>query len=263
MELRERYQELGPKKFARWFLLKRIGKPFVRWLDDLMAASSTVGDVAILDNRHFPWVEGFQDATPAIRKELDAVLANKESIPSIGQIQPDQDNISDQDWKAFFFFGYKQPSESNCARCPETTRALRRIQGLNSAFFSILAPGKHIPRHRGLSKGQLRGHLALKVPEERESCRMDIDGNPMLWTEGRFFAFDDSLKHEVWNDTSEERVALIIDFERPMRWPGRLAYRLMWTMLRFSPYVRDGLRNQAEWEKRFADPGATGEAGAF
>ena len=37
------------------------------------------------------------------------------------------------------------------------------------AFFSILAPGKHIPEHRGSLKGVIRYHLALKVPEPRHS----------------------------------------------------------------------------------------------
>ena len=35
---------------------------------------------------------------------------------------------------------------------------------MKSAFFSILAPGKHIPKHYGKHKGIIRYHLALKVP---------------------------------------------------------------------------------------------------
>jgi beta-hydroxylase len=221
-----------------------------------MARSTLVGDVAIFDNQLFPWVKDFEDATFAIQRELAAVLVHRDRIPSIGEVQPDQDNISDPSWKAFFFFGYKQRAERNCRLCPETTRALERIPGLNSAFFSVLAPGRHIPPHRGLSKGQLRGHLALVVPRRGGRCWMEVDGQPIDWVEGKFFAFDDSRKHQVWNDTPEERVALIIDFERPMRWPGRLAYRVMWLMVRFSPYFRDGQRNQKAWDERFADPGA-------
>lgn len=36
---------------------------------------------------------------------------------------------------------------------PRTTALARKVPGLNSAFFSILAPTAHIPPHRGVTKG--------------------------------------------------------------------------------------------------------------
>jgi len=43
---------------------------------------------------------------------------------------------------------------------------------------------------------------------------------------------------------------LLLDFERPMRWPGRLAWRAVRVLLRVSPFVRDARRNQQDWERR-------------
>jgi len=35
---------------------------------------------------------------------------------------------------------------------------------MKTAFFSILAPGKHLPAHRGPYKGVMRYHLGLLIP---------------------------------------------------------------------------------------------------
>jgi beta-hydroxylase len=76
--------------------------------------------------------------------------------------------------------------------------------------------------------------------------------------------FDDTFKHEVYNDTDEERVVLLLDTRRPMRWPGRVAFAITKAMLRASPFVRDSRKNQERWEKQqgggFERPPAAVEA---
>ena len=121
---------------------------------------------------------------------------------------------------------------------------------MTSAWFSILAPGKHIPRHAGVTKGMIRCHLGLVVPSKREQCFMKVDDEVCVWEEGKCFLFDDSCKHEVWNATDEERVVLLLDFERPMAWPGRTVNFALQRLLRLSPFVRDARRNQMAWEAR-------------
>ena len=64
----------------------------------------------------------------------------------------------------FLVLRLREKAEENCARCPETVRVLKSIPGMKSAMFSILAPRKHIPEHRGMYKGVLRYHLGLIVP---------------------------------------------------------------------------------------------------
>ncbi|GIW41183.1 MAG: hypothetical protein KatS3mg076_1760 [Candidatus Binatia bacterium] len=135
--------------------------------------------------------------------------------------------------------------------CPETSRALLSIPGLQTAFFSILAPGKYVPSHRGVTKALVRCHLALKVPKSRERCRIRVGGQVCTWEEGKTLFFDDTCPHEVHNDTDEDRVVLFIDFERPMRPAGRLVARFLLWALRKSAYVRDPYRNQVAWEREF------------
>jgi len=254
MDLRTRARKLGPRAFARWILLKRIGKLSFRRIDEILASQSLVGDPTVFDPQLFPWVAELEADWKKVREELDALLQHRELLRNLQDIQPDQTKVSPDDkWKAFVLYGYGIRSERGCARCPETAKLLERVPGMTSAWFSILAPGKHIPRHAGITKGVIRVHLALKVPQRAERVRMQVGGATCHWREGHCLLFDDSRKHEVWNDTDEERVVLIFDFVRPMRWPGRAAFRVQQWMLRLSPFVRDARRNQIAWEDRILE----------
>ena len=79
--LRERYQELGPKQFARWFLIKRIGKGIVNRFDDFMATQSKVGNPPVFDGSEFPWVAELEADWKEVRRELDALLEYRELLP--------------------------------------------------------------------------------------------------------------------------------------------------------------------------------------
>lgn len=168
-------------------------------------------------------------------------------------VSPDQRSITnDDEWKTYFLYGFGHRSEPNCARCPITSAVLARVPGIKTAFFSILAPGKHIPKHRGVYKGLVRAHLGLKVPEPRAACRMEIGGAIVSWREGEAFVFDDTYPHEVWNDTAEERVVLLVDVLRPLPAHVQLVNRALVAAVAASPYVTDGVKNERAWERRFA-----------
>ncbi|MDJ0866563.1 MAG: aspartyl/asparaginyl beta-hydroxylase domain-containing protein [Myxococcota bacterium] len=255
MRLRERYAELGPKRFARWFLIKRMGKPIVTKLDQFMASQSLIGDRVVFPSELFSWSADFEANWKAVRDELDAVLARRDAVAPIQEIQPDQYKVSPDDkWRVYFFCGFGYWSQRHRAECPETTRLLDQVPGLTAAFFSVLSPGKHVPLHTGVTKGLVRCHLGLKVPRGGERCMMHIADQHFTWEEGKVVVFDDKWKHEVWNDTDEERVVLLFDFVRPMRWPGRAAWWVASNLLRVSPFVRDARRNQLAWEERTDAP---------
>jgi aspartyl/asparaginyl beta-hydroxylase (cupin superfamily) len=206
----------------------------------------------VIDASHFPWAEEFRARWPKIRAELETQLQDRSSIPRFQDISPDQYKISpDDQWRTFVLYGLGHRSDLACELCPETAAALELVPHLESAFFSILAAGKHVPRHRGVTKGMVRCHLGLKVPDDPEHCFMDVDGERCTWKEGELLFFDDTFKHEVWNDTDEERVVLLFDFERPMSWAGRLVSRSMMLALRQTAYFKDAYRNQKAWEARY------------
>src|SRR5581483_6553925 len=100
-----------------------------------------------------------------------------------------------------FFCAYGVRVDENCRRCPETTRILKTIPGMQTAFFSILQPDMHIDPHSGPYGGVLRFHLALKVPEPRTACRIRVGGDIRSWEEGKSLVFDDTYEHEAWNES--------------------------------------------------------------
>ena len=78
---------------------------------------------------------------------------------------------------------------------------------------------------------------------------MQVGDDKVTWHEGRVVIFDDMYPHEVWNDTNENRVILMLHLKRPLRFPGSLLRDLLFAVLRASPFVRDGLQNLDRWEE--------------
>lgn len=246
---------------ARRGVVKQSGKRLIRALADFMSNQSLVEDAPILRADDFDWARTLEDNWRSIRAELDAALAYQAAIPSFHEISPDQENISKGDkWKTFVLFGFGYKVTSNCRLCPETTRLLAGVPGLRTAFFSILAPGYHIPAHRGVTKGVLRAHLGLIVPEDRENCWMRVGDRREAWSEGRCVVFDDTYEHEVRNNTDERRVVLLIDVDRPMRRWGRAVHGAFMTCIRWSAYVQDARKNLKSNEAKLAAAVAKADA---
>jgi len=235
--------------------VKKLGKKLLRGVVfEYLAKRSLVPNTPVIGVEHFPWADEFTAQWQTIRDELEMQLRHRAHLPSFQDISPDQYRISSDDmWKTFVFVGFGELSALNCELCPETARALSRVPKLETAFFSILAPGKHVPPHRGITKGMIRCHLGLRVPKNSAQCWMECGGERIEWREGEFVFFDDTYRHGVWNNTDEERAVLLIDFERPMTLGGRVVSRLMMWLLRRTAYFKDAQRNHNAWEKRYRD----------
>jgi ornithine lipid ester-linked acyl 2-hydroxylase len=236
---------------ARRRTVKRTGRRLIKAFTSVIARQGLVEDKPVHDPGEFPFLAPVETNWEKIRAELDRLLEDRANLPAFHQISPDQEYISTGDhWKVFILFGFGVPIGRNCARCPETAELLRRVPGLQSAWFSILAPRYHIPRHRGVTKSILRAHLGLITPRQRDKCVMQVDDRIVDWEPGKLLVFDDFYPHEVWNDTDEERVVLIFDFNRPMRLLGRgLNAALLWGIKR-TAYFKDAERNLKSWDER-------------
>ena len=228
-----------------------LGLWVIKRLEQFLIRYSVVGGTPFLAASEFAWVGLLEDNWKLIRAELDRVLETPERIPNFQDISRDQANITTDDkWKSWFLYGYGYRIDGNCSACPETTRVIEAIPGMFTAFFSVLAPGKHIPLHRGPYRGLLRCHLALIVPEPREDCWIEVGGETTTWEEGCCIVFDDTYKHRVENNTQGRRVVLFLDVMRPLKFPGSLVNRIVLWLIRLSPFIQDARRNQVAWEKR-------------
>ncbi|MEX2319662.1 MAG: aspartyl/asparaginyl beta-hydroxylase domain-containing protein [Bauldia sp.] len=230
----------------------RFGRWIVWGLDGYFGRMSRVGDRAFFDNREFSWVAAVEADWRKVRTELDALLPYTADMPNFQDISKEQVKLSQDDgWKTYFFYAYGIKAPANCRRCPETVRLLKRMPGMKTAFFSILAPGKHLPPHRGPFKGVLRVHLALVIPEPADKCGIRVGAETRHWQEGKVMIFDDTFDHEAWNDTDRPRVVLFVDILRPTRFPANLLNSVMTWLIALSPFVIGSAGDYLRWEKRF------------
>lgn len=218
-----------------------------------MGKYSLTGDHPVFDNRQFEWTRMLEENWMRIRKELEQILPHRRQLPSLQDVQKEQIVLNqDDNWKTFFLFGFGVRATLNCERCPETVSILEKIPGMKTAFFSLLSPHKHIPAHKGIFKGLIRCHLGLIIPGNPGDCRMRIEKDNIFWEEGKAVVFDDTYEHEVWNNTEEVRVVLLLDVVRPFR-PGLMSFlnRKIVGLIGQSSYVKEAMENHQRWEKEF------------
>ncbi len=240
---------------ARTTRLGRASLALQAAIERFVARVSVHGDPPVYDPAAFPWVREIEAEWRTIRSELDHVLVMRDRMPAFHEILDEVRTITtDQDWKTFWLAAIGMDCSENQRRCPETMRLLRRIPAMKTAFFSILAPHKHIPAHRGAYNGVLRYHLGLIVPEPREACRIRVADRVLHWGEGESVVFDDTFNHEVWNDTEGTRVVLFVDFARPLRRPWHALNLALLRTGAIAPFLRRAARKHKVWERRVYRP---------
>ncbi|WEK57046.1 MAG: aspartyl/asparaginyl beta-hydroxylase domain-containing protein [Candidatus Brevundimonas phytovorans] len=170
------------------------------------------------------WLAEVETAAPAIRAELDAVLAEPALFaPYVedraNRPKNDQAGMLDNAaWSAVFLWKDGAEVPEVAARCPETMKALAaaplcRIPGRSpSILFSKLQAGAKIPPHHGLINTRLICHLPLIAPP---GSHFRVGGEEREWREGQAWAFDDTIEHEAWNASGQDRTILIFDVWKP------------------------------------------------
>jgi len=232
--------------------VKRYGKRFAHWLSSYQSGQSLIPDTPFLSNEHFPFLREFEDRWEEMQVEAREILKLREHIPGFQDISPDQYRIATaNNWKTFVLYGFGKRMERNCKQAPVTAEILSRVPKIQTAWFSILAPGYHIPAHTGVTKGILRAHLGLMIPTEYEKCRIRVGEEVKAWETGKVFVLDDTYNHEVWNDTNEERVILLFDFDRPMRTGGRFMNWLLLKLMKLTAFYQEPKKNIQDYEARF------------
>jgi len=218
-------------------LIHFINYVFKRWLPD--------SEKTFFELDQFPWTQQVEAAFPEIKEEYTRILKNRSDIPAFQNIDPGQEYIAEGDsWKTFFLFIRGFEVKKNTKLLPRTCHALSGIPGLDLAMFSILAPGKHIPVHRGPYRGVLRYHLGIDIPAEENLCGIRVGKTTRRWREGKSLIFDDTHRHEAWNRSNQNRVVLFVDFERPMKFPLNLLNRIgLW--LRRYRHRRNAIAKQS------------------
>ena len=176
------------------------------------------------EREEFDWVPALEAETPAIRAELEAIIADGADFQPYVEDEPDRPRRDfhglhgDPSWTALYLWRNGERVEENAARCPRTMAALdqvpmTRIAGQTpSVLFSRLTPGAHIPPHRGMLNCRMIGHLPLIVPD---GCWLRVGNETRCWEAGKLLIFDDSFEHEAKNESAQTRIVLLFDIWRP------------------------------------------------
>jgi len=233
------------KSSARPPAFFKVLHAFERWMQSI----STIPDEAYIDPIYFRWTEQLEKCAGEIYQEYLSLRSSGEPIPPFQEVSKEQGAITnDERWQTFLLYAYGAKSLRNAALCPKTTMAVEAIPGMRTAFFSILAPGKVIPPHRGPYKGLIRCHLALNVPDG--DCALRVNGETRQWMTGHCLFFDDTFIHEAWNKTASERVVLFLDVLRPLKKPyGKWNDRLI-KWIATSYYGKQSIRTFRDWYAR-------------
>lgn len=176
------------------------------------------------DRARLPWLDAVEAATEAIREEMLAVMRDGSAFTPY--VQRDQSRptltaggmLDDPDWGAYYLWKNGSPVPDHAARCPQTLAALAgvpltTVPGRSpSILFSLLRPGARIPPHTGMVNTRLICHLPLIVPPR---CGFRVGNETREWVEGRAWAFDDTIEHEAWNLSNQNRVILLFEVWLP------------------------------------------------
>ena len=194
----------------------------------------------ILDaETYFPAATRFATAWREIREEADRLAGRLHAVPRFHEIMREQEDISandGRDWRLFVLKAYGIESPENMAACPLLARIVAGTPGVLSSSISFMAPGKHIPAHRGPFRGILRFYLGLSVPRRADGSPavvLKIDGEEHRVGDGEWLIWDDTYTHEVVNEGDTWRSVLLLDlWRREMPYDMELLSRLVVGVIR-------------------------------
>jgi aspartate beta-hydroxylase len=176
---------------------------------------------AVLESAaYFPHAHSFVDRWETLRQEALRVANNIQAVPRFHELLPSQAEISandDRDWRMFVLKAYGVVIPQNMVQCPSLAALIGAAPEVLSATLSYLAPGKHIPQHRGPFRGVIRFYLGLSVAtaaDNRPSTVLMLNGVEHLIGNGGSLLWDDTFPHEVWNNSDTTRIALLLDIRR-------------------------------------------------
>lgn len=183
---------------------------------------------------YFPEAAAFAAAWHGIRDEAELLAAHLHSVPRFHEIMREQEAISTKDhrdWRLFVLKAYGVASARNMAVCPRLATIVAGTPAVVSASISFMAPGKHIPTHRGPFRGVVRFYLGLSVPRRADgspAAVLKIDGEEYRIGDGEWLLWDDTYPHEVQNDSDQVRSVLLLDvWRRDMPWDMELFSSLL------------------------------------
>jgi aspartyl/asparaginyl beta-hydroxylase (cupin superfamily) len=181
--------------------------------------------VQFADPADFGWIKAFESEFPALQNEAEQLLKGQADFsPYVKRdLQRPQGDVhgmlENADWSSLFLWEAGAAVDDHIAHCPKIFDAVMRHVPLcqlgkraPSVMLSLLRPGAHIPPHTGMVNCRYICHLPLIVPPQ---CGFRVGEKTIEWQQGKVILFDDTVQHEAWNRSDQNRLVLIFDIWRP------------------------------------------------
>ena len=180
-------------------------------------------DTPYLPVNNFPGLRLLQENWQTIRDEA----LHLEELAKIKATEKNDDAGFNSFFKAgrkrFYLKWYEASHPSAALYCPKTVALLKQIPEVKAAMFTELPPGGKLNRHRDPYAGSLRYHLGLATPNS-DRCQIFVNLQPYSWRDGEGVVFDETYLHWVNNDSDKNRLILMCDVERPMKFKWAQAF---------------------------------------
>lgn len=181
--------------------------------------------VEFADTRQFEWREAVEARTEEIAEEARGLLAGSGTFKPYVQAEADRPQgdmhgmLDNDDWSSLDLIEKGLPVEDHIRHAPIAYRTITEEVPVctipNRAptlLLSLLKPGKKIPPHHGMLNPRYICHLPLVVPG---NGALRLGSQKREWHKGELLAFDDTIEHEAWNNSDEDRLVLLFDVWRP------------------------------------------------
>ena len=153
---------------------------------------------------------------PSLRRHLNRSIILEELQKDNEWLKwPETDLYKENSWSIIPFIAFGKNVTTNCNKYPKIHAMLKKINP-ETALLSKMNAHTKLKTHRGwaqLSNRILRCHYGVVVPKKK--CKMVVNGEEQYIENDKIIVFDDSLPHYAENNSSNERIVLIIDMKRP------------------------------------------------
>ncbi|KTC92867.1 MULTISPECIES: aspartyl/asparaginyl beta-hydroxylase domain-containing protein [Legionella] len=189
---------------------------FMAPVNAIMYLFSAVPKTPFLDVATFPELKILRDNWETIREEAEFLyqegyISASDKYDDIGF-----NSFFRRGWKRFYLKWYQDPMHSAQTLCPKTLELIQQIPNINAAMFTLLPKDSFLFSHRDPYAGSLRYHLGLITPNSKDCC-IYVDGEPYFWQDGQDVMFDETFVHHAENKTSQDRIILFCDIQRPLK----------------------------------------------
>lgn len=172
----------------------------------------------------FDWTRQLLEAEDQIRNEFSALLNSPDLftpyIHATGNAPVNRNHplLDNPDWSAVHLVKNGVVDEATVSMMPSVLPALaaaplEKIDGRGpTVLVSRLAAGAKIASHTGYLNTRLTCHLPLIIPD---GCGLRCGNETRHWKSGEMLIFNDSIDHEAWNNSSQDRYVIIFFVWRP------------------------------------------------